>query len=525
MNEHPLDDMLAARCAAASPSASFEASIARALEPIEHAPGSRTATAHTPRPNRRNANARSVARPRWQQACRAAAAVAAIALCVGGTAYAAEKLGLSLWQTDKYQVQVEPPVDENAGPATGDGQDQLIDEYRLTFSYIPDSLPDRNMDVDTGYFGNEEGFEGYSQFAPSIEYYTYYIDTDESAPFSGIESSEVVEVGKREAALLQFDYGIRDSRRQTQTRLYVAFPDERRIVRLQTSTEELRDELMAIAEGMTFEATGETESLELMFAWGDAIAEANHDAEQVAERAVGNYADPFGALSDTSLTDEQMGPFRSVGDVFPLPGSENLSGTVTSVAFHDDAPPLDRDEMPLGWRSLIGADGSIGEDTLSFVKYGDGQSATDSFVKQVSSPLKLLEVQIALVNEGTEVADDVHYSPCLESAVHSEGVWSQYRRASECPGADEAQNGLHVNDKWCSYHESVEDGRVGGIDDSLGSIAPGETKTVRFFWLVNADECDKLLLDIDPDGMNGDDEGNYADGTWGSRFIDIRQPQ
>lgn len=508
MNPVKFDDMLAARCAAAEPSASFEESIAQTLKTIEGTAASPSRRTRSKRPARRI--------PLW--APRAAAVVAAAVLCAGGSAYAAEKLGLNLWQTDNHQMQVSPQtsVDAPNAPAVIDGE-QRIDQYRLAFSYLPDSLPDRIMDVDTGYFANGEGFEGYSQFEPSIEYYTYYIDTDESVPFSGIESGEVVKVGNREAVLLQFDYGIRHSRRQTQTRLYVAFPDERRIVRLQTSCEELHDELMAIAEGMTFEATGETESLELMFTWSDAVAEANYDAKQVAERAAGDYTDPCGALSDMSPTDEQMGSFRSVGEAFSVPGSESLSGTVTSVAFHDDAPPLDHDEMPLGWRNLIGEDGSIGEDTLSFVKYGDGQSATDSFVKQVSSPLKLLEVQVTLVNEGAEIADDVYFSPCLESVVHRDGTWSQYRRVSECPGANEAQNGMDVNEKGCSYHESMEDGVIGGIDDSLGSLAPGEVKTVRYLWLINADEADKLLLDIDPDGY-----GDYADGAFGQRFVDIR---
>lgn len=524
MNEHPLDDMLAARCAAASPSASFEASIARALEPIEHAPGSRTATAHTPRPNRRNANARSVARPRWQQACRAAAAVAAIALCVGGTAYAAEKLGLSLWQTDKYQVQVEPPVDENAGPATGDGQDQLIDEYRLTFSYIPERLSRHTMDVATGSF-DEPGYAGWSQFAPSIQYYTYYVDTDQAAPFSSIDDSEIIEIGDHEAALLTFDYGMRNSKRQTQTCLYVAFPEERRIVKIQTSDDDLSEELLKVARGMTFEPTGQTVPADSMFTWSDAISSSEYDANRVAERATASSVDPLCVFEGRGLTDGQMGDFLATGQTFPLPYNDTMSAVVTSVQLHDTAEIVNRDEMPFGWRELIDEDGAIADNPLTFVKYGDGQSTTDTVLRQIQSPLKLVEVTMTLTNTGADTQDNIYCPLSLETAVHEQGAWSQYRRVEECPEADEAQNALHVGTGWPGYVELVEAGTVGSVDAELGPFAPGEMKTVRFLWLVNADECDKLLLDIDPDGMNGDDEGNYADGTWGSRFIDIRQPQ
>lgn len=514
MND-PLDNMLRTRCAAARPSTAFEAAMARVLDALE-SPSAPARDAGRPPRTARRATGQPAARrrlPHW--APRAAAIVGAIVLCAGTTAYAAEKLGFSLWQTDAHQVQVAPPGDD--APIGDDvGENQVIDEYRLTFSYIPESLPHRIMDVDTGYFSIEEGFEGWSQFAPSIEYYTYYIDTDEPVSFSAIENADLIEVGGRQAALLEFDYGVRDSKRQTHTRLYVAFPEERRVVRLQTSDAALRDELVAIARGMALEPTGAAVPLKFNPTWSDAVTEANQDAQIIAERSPDDYSD-WSAFANLAWTDAQMGPLLNPDQPFPLPGSESLVATVTRIEFHDDASLVDREAMPFGWRALLSADDRIAEDTLSFVKLGDGQGTADVIVKQADSPLKLLEVQVTLANEETTTQSDIRFAPRLESTVHRDGVWSQYRRADECPEADEVQNSLHVNDRSCSYVERLDDGSIGGIDRRLGSLGPGETTTVRYLWLVNADEADKLLLDIDPDGC-----ATYADGTHGQRFVDIR---
>lgn len=515
MND-PLDHMLLARCAAARPSTAFETAMARALDGLKSPSAPVPDAGRPPRAARRTAG-RPAARgrsPHW--APRAAAIVGAIVLCAGTTAYAAEKLGFSLWQTDTHQVQVAPPGD-NASITDGTGENQAIDEYRLTFSYIPESLPDRIMDVDAGGFSVDEGFEAWSQFAPSIQYYTYYVDTDEPVSFPAIENADLIEVEGRQAALLEFDYGVRNSKRQTHTRLYVAFPEERRVVRLQTSDAALRDELVAIARGIALEPTGATVPLKYHPTWSDAVTEANQDAQIIAERSPDDYSD-WSAFATLTLTDAQMGPLLNPGQSFPLPGSEGLVATVTRVEFHDDTSLVDREAMPFGWRALLDADGRIAEDTLSFVKLGDGQGTTDTIVRQVDSPLKLLEVQVTLVNEGATIQSDIRLTPRLESTVHRNGTWSQYQRADECPEADEAQNSLHVNDRSCSYVERLDDGSIGGIDRHLGSLEPGETATVRYLWLVNADEADKLLLDIDPDGS-----ATYTDGTYGQRFVDIRQ--
>ncbi|MEC4176035.1 hypothetical protein VJ918_02775 [Adlercreutzia sp. R21] len=516
MNEKRLDDLIASRAAASRPSASFEAAIDHALGAVENASdqtcrGDSGNRRWTCRPRRRTAGGRRV--PAGLP--RAAAVAVAVAVGVGGSAWAAEKLGFTLQQTDANQMQVSPrmPEEDNLSADA-----QTIDEYELTFSYIPASLPDHLVGTDSGGFSNNDGFEGWSQFAPSIEYYTYYLDTTEPAVFSSVENGEAIEVAGHEAVLMEFDYGMRYAQRSTQTRLYVAFPDERRVVHLQTSNAELADELVPIAEGMSLKPTGCTVPLEFQITWSQAVENARIDAEDAATRARdGGIDDAFGALCGITLTDEQMGPLRTVGETFPLPGNEAIAITVESVKFHDDGSLVDREQMPASWRSLIDKDGSLAEGTLAYVSYGNGQSDTDTVVKEEAIPLKLVEVSVSLANESTETQDDIRCMLSLESAMHENGTWTRYQRVDECPEADEAQCNLGVGTGLADYVERLDDGSIGRMDRRLGSLDPGETREVRYLWLVLADETDKLLLDIDIDGM-----GNYADGTFGQRLVDIR---
>ena len=516
MNEKHLDDFIASRAGDARPSASFRAAIDHALVAADsisdqacRGDGGNRLPAR--RPRRRAAHGHRV--PAGLP--RAAAVAIAVIVGVGGSAGAVEKLGFALQQTDANQMQVSPQMPEEDNRSA---DAQTIDEYELAFSYIPASLPDHLVGTDSGGFSNNEGFAGWSQFAPSIEYYTYYLDTTEAAVFSSVENGEVVEVAGREAVLMEFDYGMRHAQRSTQTRLYVAFPDERRVVRLQTSSADLADELVPIAEGMSLKPTGRTVPLEFQITWSQAVEEARADAEDAAERAWGNGPeDAFGILCGTMLADEQMGPLRAVGETFPLPGNEAIAVTVDSVEFHDDASLVDRAWMPASWRKLIGEDGSLAESTLVYVNYGDGRSDTDTVVKEETIPLRLLEVSVTLANESAETQNDIRCALSLESAVHEDDTWARYRRVDECPEADEAQCDLGVGAGLADYVERLDDGSIGHMDRRLGSLDPGETREVRYLWLVLADETDKLLLDIDIDGM-----GNYGDGTFGQRLVDIR---
>lgn len=509
MNE-TIDTVIQNCCRTAAPSKPFTEGINRAVATIR-------------KENTLDADMHVRVHRSWLPRMAAAAAVAA--LCVGGTAYAVEKLGLNLWQSDNHQVQVAPAsgnpsgTTEPAGSPAAESNPQVIDQYQLNFSYLPSKLSEYTMDVDCGSF-DAPGYDGWSQFAPSIQYYTFYLDTDEAAPFSSIARSKLVNIGNQEAAVLDFDYGYEHSERQTQRRLYVAFPEEKRIVRLQTSDKDLYDELDKVAKGMSFAPTGETVDLDLQLVWSNEAEAATYDAEVSAERASHQAVDPWGALSERTFTDEQMGELRTIGEPFSLPSNSDIEITVDQVKLSDSASQLNREEIPFGWRTLIRDDGSLADNIVSFVKFGDGVSTTDTLVKQETAPLKLLSVDITYTNTSTENQDDIWATLCFESVVHENGQWLQYQRVKEHPEADEAQNLLHVNAKRCSYQEVITgEAKLGGGDgDTVNSLGPNESMTIRHYWLINADETDKLLLDIDPNEMN-----TYTNGTYGQRFVDIRQ--
>lgn len=111
MNEKHLDDFIASRAGDARPSASFRAAIDHALVAADsisdqacRGDGGNRLPAR--RPRRRAAHGHRV--PAGLP--RAAAVAIAVIVGVGGSAWAVEKLGFALQQTDANQMQVSPQM-------------------------------------------------------------------------------------------------------------------------------------------------------------------------------------------------------------------------------------------------------------------------------------------------------------------------------------------------------------------------------------------------------------------------------
>ncbi|WP_296011541.1 sigma-70 family RNA polymerase sigma factor [uncultured Adlercreutzia sp.] len=444
-------------------------------------------------------------------------ALVVAALLAVGTACAAVIAGLTMDQTDAHQVAVTPTLPEGEGVAPL-AEGESIPEYALNFSYLPSTLTDKTIGSQSATF-YEPGYERWSQLAPSIFCDVYYVDTDEAAPFASVENGQLLDIRGHQAVLLEFDYGYRFSKRRVECRLFIAFPEERRIVRLQTFDESLKDELMRMAESMSLEATGGKVPPEEQLLWSQQIQEAQWDAADMAQRYRNEFEYPSGALAEP-VSAEAMGNMLAVDDVFHPGGNENVEARVAALSFSDDASALEGFDFLLGWQWLIGKDGRFESDTISFIRYGDGVATADELVEQRESPLLLVQVDMAYTNTGSEPQASVPVTLALESAVLDGDTWRQYRRLDEVPEADEVQNSLSVNDHYGLTRRVVEGDAHLQSDAGyfLDELQPGETAVVRYFWLVNADEADKLLLDVNPDGYPEPEEGAY-----GQRLMDIRQ--
>lgn len=108
--------------------------------------------------------------PRW---ARAAAVACAVCLGVGGTAYAADALGLiNLQQSGDYQTLMTVNADEVAAPATGS-----VADYRLEFAKLPEGAAAFDRDDHLAKYDWADHEEGFSAFL-------FYLDSSEPLPVS-----------------------------------------------------------------------------------------------------------------------------------------------------------------------------------------------------------------------------------------------------------------------------------------------------------------------------------------------------
>ena len=434
--------------------------------------------------------------PRW---IRAAAVTCAVCLGVGGTAYAADALGLiNLQRTAPYQVMM--GIEDPAGDAGGTVPD-VVDHYRLTLGYEPAGLH-----RDPGDMGANGTFDGrfadfYSDdFKQSLKVSVLYHDTDEAFPVSFVADSETVDVNGRTAVLITSGAGAESRYLQ----LFIPFSDEHRVV-VVGADETLRDELLAVARGVSLEAAG-TVSREHLWLLSDFLAPPRNEGTDDS------------ALLQASH--EQMGNLHAVGDTFPLSaddaglfdragGDDALAVQVTEVTCGDNLNALDCGEMiPDEWRALADADGTLRDAEITFRTWGDGVNSLDEVVATRTVPLTLVQAKVSYTNASDEAMDDVLFFGGLLSATEGVDGYRVFDRTSQVPGADDARMAPSVGTGEMFYYD-VDGKRPTDDPDSpnyIRHLEPGQTATVTMAWLVPSDEVGQLFLTLNSSGYCFDED-------------------
>lgn len=446
---------------------------------------------------------------RW---ARAAAVTCAVCLGVGGTAYAADALGLiDLRQSGTYQTMMAVDAGDDAGTA------HAVADYRLAFSGLPDgATADDSDDYLAKYHWGEGADEkGFSAFL-------YYLDTSDPLPVSSTTGSTPVTAAGAEGVVFEKPDAYNNA---TSRDMYLVFPDKQRVLWLWTDTLST-EELIAVADGITLEPTGTT----VVPGQYDAGALSTLEVWSAEVAAESDCVEGSGESFDAKLTAtaEEVGPLHAVGDTVPVPCYANefwsdrgatespLAATVTAVTVHDDLTALDPAAIPEEWPSLLTDGGTLGNAEIRHVAFGDGRDSINTVVATESVPAKLVEATVEYRNTGdTELTDALVYM-LLVRATENEGTWSIFNRANTVEGSDEAVCSVPGVTYGELYYHSIDKAHR-GEKNHLSRLAPGETATVQFAWLVPADELDKLLLA--PAG-GSDYQFNEEDLACG--YVDIR---
>lgn len=450
--------------------------------------------------------------PAW---ARAAAVACAVCLGIGGTAYAAEKLGLiTLQQTDTYQTTM--ALNSAEGPIGP------VEDFRLEFSVLPEGADMLDRDdycVKARWNGAQAGASA-ENGAKGFSAFLYYLDSTDTLPVAFTTGNIPLALNGREGVIFEHANILRDT---TDRDLYLLFPDEHRVLWLWSDTLSV-DELTALAESAQLVPTGTTvePGIEVgLPLWSDEIAVNRRNAANEAE-------EPAESLRLTASAGE-MTALHVLGDKIILPSdiaqadastaAAQVAATVTSVDVRDTLDGLDGTLMPEEWKALCRADGMLDAATIRYASLGNGSSSIDEIISEEQVSVKLVEVTVEYENCGSTPLSDVLVYGSLVKADEENGTWTIYHRDQGRENTDVAFCAAHGVTDGEMWYLAV-DGNHRGAKNHLAALNPGEKATVHLAWIVPEDELGKLLLDLSGTGS----WYQFGEDALAVGYVDIRQP-
>ena len=430
-----------------------------------------------------------------------AAAVAAGALAASTIVYAGTNLyHMFIEKQGKYSISIGLETDDKNGK---------ID--------LPAEIHD--IDISTGYI--PEGMEWIDEFHlqypehinnGGFSFSSVLLDNDDMGKV--MQDKDVLDYEKRtfgsyEGVYLKFNKLWEESYDQ---RIYLFCPDIYRVITIYIGDDVLKEDAVKVAENL--EITENETMIETadLYTWSELVS----PEETLTDEAI------------TSIEDDKL-PIHQIGDEFTISGTgedsngnyiddSKISVCVDSIQIADDLQLFDQDHVPEKLLAEVGEDGKLIDNTLSYVKSGDGINSVDEIVKTENVKQKLIYATVTYTNRSDEEITHMLYLGSLMLLKHENGIYEIYD-----PG-DQSGNGFDrviwsggEKTPEMQYYSVSEDYGNGG--NYISSLKPDESVQVDMAWIVNESDLDHMYLNINGDGAAYE----FSDATLKMGLVDIFQ--
>lgn len=202
-----------------------------------------------------------------------------------------------------------------------------------------------------------------------------------------------------------------------------------------------------------------------------------------------------------------------VGETFQMEGSEeNEAGEYIST---DDISVKVHSVQTADDLSLL--DEKLVENTLSYIKRGDGIETLDEVVKTEKVKQKLVYVTVTYQNNSDFIINHMMYNGNIMLLQDKDEKYSIYNLCSN-------------SEKECDYVEGssvarAAEMRYGSVREDYGgsnyisSLQPGESVDVSMAWIVNENDLDKMYLNLSTFGGAVE----FTEGALETGVVDVRQ--
>ena len=211
----------------------------------------------------------------------------------------------------------------------------------------------------------------------------------------------------------------------------------------------------------------------------------------------------------TSIADNKL-LMHQIGEVFDISASgedrdgnyienDKISVCVDAVQVEDNLQLLGQNNVPEEWTDAVGTDGNLVNNTLSYIKSGNGIDSVDEIVKTESVKQKLVYATVTYTNKSDEEINHMLYIGTLLLMDHEDGSYQIYD-PTEQSGDDYDRviwDGV-ARTAEMTYNSISEDYGNGG--NYISSLKPGESIQVNMAWIVNENDLNNMYLNLNGDG-------------------------
>lgn len=432
---------------------------------------------------------------------KASAAIAVFLLAASTVVYAGVRLyHIFIEKQGNYAIEI--------GIRTDDGKGE---------EHLPEEIHD--IDITAGYI--PEGMEWTDEFhlqypehgrTGGISFSSVLLDDDDTEKVvqdQNVVESEERTFGNRKGIYIRYNDLMEDG--SFNQRIYLLCPDIYRVITVYMGDDVSKEEGIRFVENLMITENEKMVETSGLYTWSELVSPEVKSEETVI-----------------SVEDDRL-PVHQIGETFKLHVTgEDVDGNimednrvsvcVDSVQAADDLRLLDQNHVPEKWLAAVGSDGKLVNNTLSYIKAGDGVNSVDEIIKTESVRQKLIYVAVTYTNETDRQINHLHYLGTLMLINHEDG---KYRICSsaDLTGADCGRvvwDGTAYAGEM-AYYSIAEDYGNGG--NYISSIQPGESIQVAMAWIVNENELPYMYLNLNSEGAALE----FTDSVLESGVVDICQ--
>lgn len=438
---------------------------------------------------------------KWTGA-RVAAAVVVCVLATSTVSYAGVKLyHMFLKKQGTYSTITEIKVD---GSTEKINLPEKIHDIDISVGYIPEGM---EWTDESHLQYPEHNLTGGFSFASVL---LDDDDLDKVMQDQDVVDSEERTFGNYEGVYLKYNDLAEDG--TFNQRIYLLCPDVYRVITVYIGDDISKEDAIKVVENLVVTENDTVIETAGLYTWSEMVSPEEALGEELLN----------------SIEDDKL-PVHQIGEAFNVSASgedsdgnyiieDRISVRVDSVQVADNLQLLDQNILPEEWIDAVGADGKLANNTLSYIKSGDGVDTVDEIVKTESVKQKLVYATVTYTNTSDEEIYHMLYLGTLMLMNHEDGMYQIYM-PEEQSGDDYDYviwDGV-ARTAEMRYNSVSEDYGNGG--NYISSLEPGESIQVNMAWIVNENDLDHMYLNLDGGGAAYE----FSDWVLKTGVVDIRQ--